>query len=230
MSEEKKKPLSVDIYTTVRERILSWEYPPNHHLTEAALQSEFGVSRVPVREALHMLEEHDLVERIPYQGCRVRQPDLKQVHELYDMRLAIELHVVEQLAEKGIDDSVWRDLHETWIQLYETANEGDSTQEVPLATYDNDFHETLARATGNKILLNYFLEINERLAFVRKVDITDLERLKSTCQQHLPVLEHIRNGNAPAAREMMRLNIETGRSNVESAIKAVLVKAFSASS
>ncbi len=221
----KREPLSVEIYHAIRERILNWTYPPNHHLTEAALQKEFGVSRVPVREALHMLEEHNLVDRVPYQGCRVRQPDLTEVNELYDLRIALELHVVEQLAEKGMEQAQWKELYDTWTRLYDM-RELDTAESFSLADYDEQFHKTLVMATGNKTLLAYYDELNERLSFVRRIDITTLARLKATCQQHLPVLEHIRDKNTAAARESMRLNIETGRVNVEAAIKDALVKAF----
>lgn len=222
---KKREPLSVEIYHAIRERILSWTYPPHHHLTEAALQTEFDVSRVPVREALHMLEENNLVERVPYQGCRVRQPDLAEVNELYDLRIALELHAVEQLALNGMDVSDWKILYDVWTRLYDM-RELDTSDSFSLPDYDEKFHETLIKAAGNQTLFAYYSELNERLRFVRRIDITTLERLKGTCKQHLPVLEHIRDRNVVAARESMRLNIETGRVNVEAAIKDALVKAF----
>lgn len=220
-----KQTISSEIFQTIRSRIIRWEYPPGYHLTEEALCQEFNVSRIPVREALHQLEESHLVEKIPHQGCRVRQPTEKEINELYDVRLALEGFIVEQLAQKGMDKATWQQLYDHWQTLYHTnpAAEFDASL---LAHEDEAFHETLAQATENETLITILKGINERLAFVRYTDITTLERLLETCQQHLPILEAIHQGDTQQAKEAMWLNIEYGRRNVESALKDVLSKAY----
>ncbi len=220
-----KQTISSEIFQTIRSRIIRWEYPPGYHLTEEALCQEFNVSRIPVREALHQLEESHLVEKIPHQGCRVRQPTEKEINELYDVRLALEGFIVEQLAQKGMDKATWQQLYDHWQTLYHTnpAAEFDASL---LAHEDEAFHETLAQATENETLITILKGINERLAFVRYTDITTLERLLETCQQHLPILEAIHQGDTQEAIKAMRLNIEYGRRNVESALKDVLSKAY----
>jgi DNA-binding GntR family transcriptional regulator len=77
-----KSNLSLDIFDTLKNRIIRWAYLPGQRLTEESLCQEFGVSRVPVREALRMLEDSKLVDKVPYRGCTVKQPDLTEIHEL----------------------------------------------------------------------------------------------------------------------------------------------------
>src|SRR5882757_9917221 len=89
------------ILRSLRERILNWYYPPGAHSGEEALCAEFSASRVPVREALRVLAEQGLVDKVPNMGCYVKQPDVEGIHQLYDYRLALELFVVERLAETG---------------------------------------------------------------------------------------------------------------------------------
>src|SRR6187549_3449035 len=89
------------ILRTLRERILGWQYPPGRHLGEQLLCEEFSSSRIPVREALRALAEQGLVDKVPNQGCYVKQPDVEGIHHLYDLRLALELFVVERLAQTG---------------------------------------------------------------------------------------------------------------------------------
>lgn len=220
-----KQPISSEIFQMIRSRIIRWEYPPGYHLTEEALCQEFNVSRIPVREALHQLEESHLVEKIPHQGCRVRQPTEKEINELYDVRLALEGFIVEQLAQKGMDKATWQQLYDRWQTLYHTDADAEFDASL-LAHEDEAFHETLAQATENETLITILKGINERLAFVRYTDITTLERLLETCQQHLPILEAIHQGDTQQAKEAMWLNIEYGRRNVESALKDVLSRAY----
>lgn len=220
-----KQNMSFEIFQTIRSRIIGWEYPPGYHLTEDALSQEFHVSRIPVREALRLLEESHLVEKVPHHGCTVRQLTQREINELYDVRLALEGFVVEQLAKNGMDDTIWQQLKDHWQTLYHT-DPGVEFDAHLLAREDEMFHETLALATENETLVMTLKGINERLAFVRFTDITSLNRLLETCQQHLPILDFIQQGEAEKAREAMWLNIEYGRANVETALKDVLSKAY----
>ena len=72
--------LGKEILRSLRERILNWHYPPGRHLGEEMLCAEFSASRVPVREALRVLAEQGLVDKVPNQGCYVKQPDVEGIH------------------------------------------------------------------------------------------------------------------------------------------------------
>ena len=220
-----KSNLSLDIFDTLKKRIIKWEYLPGQRLTEESLCSEFGVSRVPVREALRMLEDNRLVDKIPYRGCTVKQPNLQEINDLYDVRLALELFVVEQLARQGMPPLVAQALRQIWESLLAT----DQPAEVDvfsLARQDEGFHETLAQATGNRLLAEQLHLINERLYFTRLADITTIERMQDTCRQHLHILAHIGAGDVPTARAAIQTNIEFGRKNVEHALKDALTRAY----
>ena len=65
--------LSASIVATLKERIVGWNYPPEHRLTELSLCREFGVSRSPVREALRALVTNGFVRKLANRGYAVRQ-------------------------------------------------------------------------------------------------------------------------------------------------------------
>ncbi|MBX3013443.1 MAG: GntR family transcriptional regulator [Caldilineaceae bacterium] len=226
-----KQNLSKGIFDTLKHRIIRWSYPPGYRMTEEELCREFGVSRVPVREALRMLEENGLVDKAPYRGCTVKQPNLTEVHELYDVRLALELFVVDQLIRRGLPTAIGEQLATTWRALLHheeptVLEEITEIDGVHLAQLDVTFHETLTTATGNRTLLENLQLINERLYFTRMTDITSKERLQQTCQQHLYILECIVKGERSQAREAITANIEFGRGHVETALKEALVRAY----
>jgi DNA-binding GntR family transcriptional regulator len=217
---------SDEIFNVLKARIIRWDYPPSHRLTEDALCAEFGVSRIPVREALHMLVENNLVDRVPHRGCTVKQPNLDEIHELYEVRLALELFVVEQLAQRGLMDTTYTAQAALWQELAAQAAAANLPNAEALARHDEAFHETLAAATGNSALLAHLRMINERLLFMRMTDITTPERLAITCRQHVEVLDRIAAGEVEAARAALRANIDFGRHNVESALKDALARAY----
>ncbi|MCI0520664.1 MAG: GntR family transcriptional regulator [Chloroflexi bacterium] len=222
MRSPKIPALSAEVFNTLKERIIHWEYSPAHRLTEEELSEEFGVSRSPVREALQMLVENNLVAKEPYKGYTVRQPDMKEIQDLYEVRQALELFIVEWLAVNSMDDAEWTALHMTWTNI---------TQELPLesddfARHDEAFHEKLAECTGNQAIAHYLHNVNERLHFIRMTDITTPARLCATCEQHLSILDCIRRGDVETARLSMKMNIEGGRQKVEQAVKEALTRSF----
>ena len=227
MIEPVKAVRGIEIFTALKNRIIRWEYPPGHRFTEEELCREFSVSRSPVRETLRMLEEHGLVDKVPYRGCTVKQPNVQEINELYDVRSILELAVVEQLAISTLPNQHLDSLYERWRSLARVTvfSEVDG---VDLASEDRTFHETLARTTGNTTLCDMLRTINERLHFMRMTDITTVERLWETCHQHTQLLDAITVGDAVAAKAAMKLNIEGARQHVKSAIKEAIARSYQA--
>ncbi|HCM28198.1 MAG: GntR family transcriptional regulator [Treponema sp. GWB1_62_6] len=213
--------LSVDVYDRLSERILKWEYPPGHRLTEEELCSEFAVSRSPVREALGMLAERGLVDKKARQGYTVRRLDLKEIKDLYDLRLILEIAVVEVLCLKGVGEPILDKLASRWKALLEGLPELASNA----AGEDEEFHRLLAAECGNGALARTLADIDARIHFVRISDITNTERLKITCADHLEIIEALKRRDREKAVASLRRNIEWGKTNVEAAIRDALVRA-----
>lgn len=214
--------LSASIVARLKGRILAWQYPPEHRLTEDGLCREFGVSRSPVREALRVLATNGFVRRMDNRGYAVRQVKLKELEELYDVRLALELYAAEALAERGAQASTLASLRETWSAIHRMPKR----QGEELAELDARFHETLVLLVGNDTLLRQLKAINERLLVFRMIDFDKADRIESTCVQHLAILDRIAARDVSGAREALRRNIEDGRNIVGSSIKEALARAY----
>ena len=135
--------------------------------------------------------------------------------------MALELFVVEQLAQPGKPIKEIEDLKQTWTALL-----NDPPPKVDaLAELDTKFHETLAQANSNRTLLDELRVINERLLVFRKSDFGRPERIYITCHHHLKILARIEDKDMAGACKAMRENIEDGR-NYSLAIKEVLAKTY----
>lgn len=219
-----KAGLSQPIYTQLSERILRWDYLPGHRFTEDGLCKEFGVSRSPVREALNTLAENGLIEKRHGHGYSVKLLNFVEINELYDVRIALETYVIETICRVGVDDKHLEELTSFWSNIQSQLPE----MAKAVAAADEEFHETLARLTGNTTLVSTLKSVDRRIHFVRLADITTEERVRTTRLEHLELLAAIRDRDATRAREVLRKNIEGGRSSVERAIRDALAHAYHA--
>jgi DNA-binding GntR family transcriptional regulator len=225
MSSRKFSALSASIVQTLKKRIVTWQYPPDFRLVEERLCEEFSVSRSPVREALRILTTNGFIKKLPNRGYAVRQVNLREIEDLYEFRLVLELYVAETLATRGLPTKMTSALRRTWS----AARRSPRRKGEELAALDAKFHETLAEAMGNTTLLGSLRAINERLLVFRMIDFEKTKRAQSTCEQHLEVLDRVAAGDARGARDAMRRNITEGRNNVGTAIKEALAKAYALS-
>jgi len=215
--------LSGSIVATLKERVISWQYPPEYRLTEEALCREFNVSRSPVREALRVLATNGLVKRMANRGYAVRQVNLREIEEIYEVRLALELYAVETLADRGAPPRALAALHETWESLRRAP---ESPKGEVLAELDTNFHESLVALIGNETLIKELRAINERLFVFRMIDFGRADRVESTCVQHLNILDRIAAKDVSGARTAIRMNIEDGRTIVHATFKDALARAY----
>lgn len=215
--------LAASVVATLKERIVAWQYPPEHRLTEEALCAEFGVSRSPVREALRVLATNGFVRRMANRGYAVRQVNLRELEELYEVRLALEAYAVEMLAVRGAPPDAMLALRKTWEDIRRTP---DRYKGEELAALDTTFHETLTSLIGNAALLQQLRSINERLFVFRMIDFDKPDRVESTCAQHLQVLRLVEKGDAEGARAALRRNIDEGRTIVKTTLNEALARAY----
>ena len=95
------------IAATLRDEILRGAIPPGQPLRQEDLASRFGVSRLPVRDALVRLEAQGLVEVFPNRGAFVIALSADEVREVFDMRILLEGDLIERAVPRMTPDD-WR--------------------------------------------------------------------------------------------------------------------------
>lgn len=214
------KNLSADVYERLSERILKLEYAPGHRLTEEGLCTEFQVSRSPVREALNMLVQRGLIRKNPRQNYVVRELDVKEIRDAYHVRLVLELEVMTLLCRQGVQPALLDRLEAHWLGVRDKLPEG----MAHAAEDDEKFHRELAEATGNQALARMLAAIDSQIHFVRLYDITNVDRLRRTCTEHLEILTALRRQDLKNAVISLARNIEWAEANVEGALSDVALR------
>ena len=100
MSSKRRNPQNADaIHRRLKEMILNFEFYPGTRLTEGELSERFGVSRTPIREAVQRLEMERLMTVRPKQGCFVRELDIDEINDYYQVRMALERLMLQLVIE-----------------------------------------------------------------------------------------------------------------------------------
>lgn len=138
------------VYKHLKQQILKSQIPTEAILVETRLAEQIGISRTPMREALHFLEKEGLLESIPRVGYRVRKVDWDEVEEIVEIRRVIEtlgarwaIHRIEREKVEALEHNLSQ--AEAMIQ----SGNLDLFPEL-----DAQFHEILAGASGSKRLMD----------------------------------------------------------------------------
>jgi len=140
--------LSEQVKDVIIEAIMSGELKPGQRVVESALARQLGVSQAPVREAIRDLVLMGFLETEPYKGTSVRSFTPEGLHEVYTVRAAIESLAARQAASRLTEDDV-RTLRKILDDMIEAGKNREADRMVHL---DTEFHSTLVRIPGNKLL------------------------------------------------------------------------------
>lgn len=102
------RTISAAVAEAVRRRILDGDFAAGAQLRQDALAEEFGVSRIPVREALMQLEAEGLVKIHPHRGAIVPALSLSEINELFELRTLLEPRLLRASAPKLTADDYER--------------------------------------------------------------------------------------------------------------------------
>ncbi len=203
-SKSNKKTVAMqDIYTILRDMILSFELYPGSRVTETELADYFKVSRTPIREALLKLENEGHLTIRSKQGCFIRQIDIAELSEYYRVRISLEMAAVEDACNHMPASEI-----EGLLQIWAPDKLPEKIMPNVMEDRDESFHIALALGGRNEILAKYLRDINDHIRVIRRVDFTDPDRINRTFQEHHQILLAILNRDIGKARNLIKRHIQ----------------------
>jgi DNA-binding GntR family transcriptional regulator len=219
-----RSSLAEKAYLRVRDGILQGEFRLGAVLSRRLLAKQFGMSFLPISEALQRLEVEGLVESKPRVGTRVRIPTLQDVRESYIIREALESQSARLFAEKSssYEQMELRRMAEHLDELYDPGKHAqvDSAFLYSVHTYHLQFHMRIAECTGC-IALRDAIEKNHVLVFNWLFD-TVAERRTLPPQFHSQLMQALSSKDPGAADAAMREHIRYGLDQVLHSIQPQL--------
>src|SRR5215211_5694350 len=94
------RTIAAAVAENLRHRILDGDFKAGFPLRQDALANEFGVSRIPIREALMQLEAEGLVKIHPHRGAIVSELSTEEIEELFELRAILEPRLLKASAPR----------------------------------------------------------------------------------------------------------------------------------
>ncbi|WP_211367215.1 GntR family transcriptional regulator [Pseudonocardia kunmingensis] len=194
-----QKPLRDIVGDQIRSHIFSGAFPPGSRLVERELAERFDVSRLPVREALRVLQNEGLVENLSSRGIVVKTLTERDVIELFDIREALEVLAVRLAAARVADNAPHK------LRHYVNEAQQAIARGAPDAAHaaNSQFHDEIIALSGNELLQSMLEPLLGRLHWLFR-QIPDFERLSA---EHDELCSAIEAAEPERAAEVARAHV-----------------------
>ncbi len=201
---------------TIKEAIISKKLDQEEMYTEASLTNELGISRTPVREALLQLAARGLITYFPRKGFKIRILTEKDVEDLFELRLALELAVIRHIVPLMTKTSL-SNIRRVQAQYRRIAQKGEPLESIRANMM---FHACLAELTENSYLIGGLEEIRDliNLAGMRSLEV--VSRPGEAIQEHERIVSELKEGSLTGALREMETHILTTEARVLDIIRA----------
>ncbi|WP_084517545.1 GntR family transcriptional regulator [Desulfatiglans anilini] len=204
---ERPQAIREKVYTHLRDKVLCGEIPPSSRLVELHLARELGVSRTPVREALHLLEREGLVESIPRMGYLVKRIDPQEVGEICEIRAVNEALAARWALERMVL-SVFDEMERNLRNSEDAVTYGDLETFIRL---DSAFHQILVEASGSIKLSEWCRSLHDRMLLYRIGAFRVPGAMMQALEGHRGIFETLRAGDASGVGKAIREHLMQGK-------------------
>jgi DNA-binding GntR family transcriptional regulator len=208
-------------YLELKEMVLAYALKPGERLNEVELARRIGVSRTPLREALNRLKTESLLRFAPGKGYFGRDLDVHETFQLYELRKAIEIAAVRLAVQRARDEEI--DALEAF--LHRTGPDAGELTVQQQVEYDEAFHISLLSMCGNAEMLKVLSNINERIRFVRHIDMGKTNRVQ-TQSEHMEAVAALRARDETACVAVLEKHIDRRLDQITAALKQGYVRIY----
>jgi DNA-binding GntR family transcriptional regulator len=177
---------------------------PGDRIVEAEVARALNVSRIPVREALRLLESQYVVVSERYRGMRLMSVDIDGLEKILRVRLVLEMLAGAEVMQRvAADPQVLEPLVSIVSEMHAAAAAGDDFQ---LATLDTAFHRRLCELSGNEVLVRSWEPLSRQLTIIFGL-ATHRKTLTSIVAEHDDVIDALRAGDRDRFDRLMEVHI-----------------------
>jgi len=201
--EINNKPIREQVFIKIRFMILNYELKPGDKIYESEISRELGVSRTPVREAFHRLEEEGLLTIYPRRYCLVNGITIDSIHEINLIRANLEPLTAKIAAEKLTEEEL--NNLEDILDMSKKAYDNDDIE--TMVNLNDDFHNVIIHSAKlpriTKLLENlqdYYMIF--RYSYMRKKDLA-----LRTLEEHSDIIEALKSRDKEYVEEVYKKHV-----------------------
>ena len=208
-------PLLTDrAYERIKHDIICCIIAPGTEISEAQLCTQYKLGKAPVRMALSRLAHEGLVRAIPRRGYMVTAVTLKDIQDIFELRLMLE-PAAARMAAGRVNAQRLRTLDEACRAGYQP---GDARSISRFLDATKAFHVAIAQATGNPRLARCIGELHDEMTRLLHLGLGLRNRSQELQHEHRALVKALLRGDGGTAERVCRDQIESTRSMVLSAI------------
>ncbi len=196
--------LREQVANALRAAMISGQLQPGVVYSAPTLAGTFGVSATPVREAMLDLAKEGLVEAVRNKGFRITELSDRDLDELTELRMLIEVPTTASLAGR-LDDAAMAELRSLAEAIETAAAAGDL---IGYLEADREFHLNLLGHSGNRHLVDLVASLRSRARLYGLDRLADTGRLVDSAREHVMLVDLLGRGDAAAAEGLIRHHIQ----------------------
>jgi DNA-binding GntR family transcriptional regulator len=203
-------PVRERAYEYLKDSVLSGRLNPGERLTEEHLAKELGMSRTPIREALHKLESEGLIKPLATRGFVASQDSKDEIDELFEIRAVLEGYALRIISSR-ITDALLECLEETVAKAEEALRRG-CLDEV--FQWNTRFHDTLHELiTDKRRLYHQMVTMRQYVLRYRKTTLQYPAGGARTVDGHRKIVLALRLRDADLCERVMREHIQQSKTD-----------------
>jgi DNA-binding GntR family transcriptional regulator len=194
-------------YDLVKARIMNLDLKPGQYVTDNQIADELSISRTPVRDALRLLEHEGFLISEARRGWKVYSLSLEDIHEIFDIKVALESMITGQAAECD-DEKKRAALRQAMERMKQAAavNDHEAWRQA-----DVELHGTLFSMCSNERAARIIQNLNEQWWRVRIGFLAMQGRIERSNPEHEAIVESILAGDNQEAERLMRIHLNNVR-------------------
>jgi DNA-binding GntR family transcriptional regulator len=207
---QERKSLGEHVFESLKHSIVRGKISPGEWLVESHIAETLGISRTPVREAIHKLEREGLIERQPRGGFTVLGFERDDIEETFGIRSVLEGYAARLAAVKH-DAQELEDLEN---KIEEFQNALDRKKMNLLTKINTEFHDLLYSLSKSPKLINMINGLRDQIYLYRQMILKERKFASTSNQDHKKMLKYIRKRDAEGAERIVREHILRGQEMV----------------
>ncbi len=203
--------MSDEVYSILRLRILQRDLLPGERLDLNAMERDLGVSRSPLKAALHRLMLEGLVEIKPQSGTFVTAPTWQDGEELIGVRSALEIYAAGQAAQR-MNEITARELQSVMDKMHALGSQVEPDARFDLLLeLDCTLHSLIVDAADNSMLKKIWDSVHTRYRTMATRFRRTERDMEVALADHQAIVDALVARNAPEAQRLMALHLERSR-------------------
>jgi DNA-binding GntR family transcriptional regulator len=202
-----RKPLGHYVFENLKKAIVRGDFSPGNRLVESRIAEALGISRTPVREAIHKLEREGLIKKLPQGGFYVLNLTREEIEETFGIRSVLESYAAHQAALKH-DKHELGPLEGKIEEFQYFLNHGEMEALLKINT---EFHNLLYAMSRSPKLIKMINDLQDQIYRFRRIILRIEIMARTSNEDHRQMLSAMKRRDADKVETLVRQHILRGQ-------------------